>query len=81
MPKRIIVPPTSANGRNGSGVKIPIAINKQDELQKEIEMIQGEDEQLQQVEDSFGVFTDKYPIEARLLFLSLFDFYYECLRG
>ena len=28
MPKKIIVPPTSANGRNGSGVKIPIAINK-----------------------------------------------------
>jgi hypothetical protein len=44
MPKRIIVPPTSANGRNGS----------------------GEDEQLQQVEDSFGVFTDKYPIIVEL---------------
>lgn len=35
-------------------------------------MIQGEDEQLQQVEDSFGVFTDKYPIivEPRLRFSS-----------
>lgn len=39
---------------------------KEDELQKEIEMIQGEDEQLQQVEDSFGVFTDKYPIIVEL---------------
>lgn len=29
-------------------------------------MIQGEDEQLQQVEDSFGVFTDKYPIIVEL---------------
>lgn len=35
---------------------------KEDELQKELEMIQGEDEQLQQVEDSFGVFTDKYQL-------------------
>lgn len=39
---------------------------KEDELQKELEMIQGEDEQLQQVEDSFGVFTDKYPIIVEL---------------
>ncbi len=35
-------------------------------FKKELEMIQGEDEQLQQVEDSFGVFTDKYPIIVEL---------------
>ncbi|MGG2092746.1 flagellar biosynthesis protein FlhA [Bacillus sp. S13(2024)] len=36
------------------------------ELQKELEMIQSDDDQIKKVEDSFGVFTDKYPIIVEL---------------
>lgn len=39
---------------------------KDEELQKELEMIQSDEDQLQKVEDSFGVFTDKYPIIVEL---------------
>ncbi|ENQ3080296.1 flagellar biosynthesis protein FlhA [Bacillus cereus] len=39
---------------------------KEEELQKELEMIQSDEDQMKKVEDSFGVFTDKYPIIVEL---------------
>ncbi|MDC2865777.1 MULTISPECIES: flagellar biosynthesis protein FlhA [unclassified Bacillus (in: firmicutes)] len=39
---------------------------KDQELQKELEMIQNDEDQIKKVEDSFGVFTDKYPIIVEL---------------
>lgn len=39
---------------------------KEAELQKELEMIQSDEDQMKKVEDSFGVFTDKYPIIVEL---------------
>ncbi|WP_020060540.1 flagellar biosynthesis protein FlhA [Bacillus sp. 123MFChir2] len=39
---------------------------KEEEMQKELEMIQSDEDQMKKVEDSFGVFTDKYPIIVEL---------------
>ncbi|MEI4830609.1 flagellar biosynthesis protein FlhA [Bacillus sp. FJAT-53711] len=39
---------------------------EEEALQKELEMIQSDDDQIKKVEDSFGVFTDKYPIIVEL---------------
>ncbi|PHA01909.1 flagellar biosynthesis protein FlhA [Bacillus pseudomycoides] len=39
---------------------------EEEALQKELEMIQSDDDQMKKVEDSFGVFTDKYPIIVEL---------------
>ena len=39
---------------------------EEEAMQKELEMIQSDDDQIKKVEDSFGVFTDKYPIIVEL---------------